>query len=76
MAYGVFDSTGNHIYTFDYGNCKKQAERTAHTIGQGYYARELTGDEYVTRMKLVIEKRQQKEYWEVGVDGTKNHPQD
>lgn len=70
MAYGVFDSNDVHIYTFDYGNCKKQAEKTAQSIGRGYYARELTGDEYWKRMKLVIEKRQQKEYWEVGVDGS------
>lgn len=69
MAYGVFDSDDNHIYTFDYGNCKEQAIKTAQRAGRGYYARELTSDEYWTRMRLVIEKRQQKEHWEVGVDG-------
>lgn len=69
MAYGVFDIDNNHIYTFDYGNYKEQAMKTAQRAGRGYYARKLTSDEYLTRMKLVIEKRQNKEHWEVGVDG-------
>lgn len=69
MAYGVFDSDDTHIYTFDYGNCKEQAEKTARRAGRGYYARELTGDEYLTRMNRIVEKRIRKERWEVGVDG-------
>ena len=55
MAYGLFDQEDNHVYTYEYGHAKAIAEKMAKVLGEGFYVRELTADEYWARMKEIYQ---------------------